>query len=109
MRRPSDSGINLSLIIVQFLDKNTIGAASILGFIQDNHLTNQQFNNLGTFFYVGLLASQPIHAIAFQKLPVAKYLGVMMFLWAFLVGMTCAASTYAGLCERPFPSLLVHH
>jgi MFS transporter, ACS family, allantoate permease len=96
---------------VQFLDKNIIGASSILGFIQDNNLTNQELNNLGTFFYVGLLASQPLHAYAFQKLPVAKYLGTMMFLWSFLVGMHAAASSYAGLGERPFPSrpLIVHN
>jgi hypothetical protein len=84
---------------VQFLDKNAIAASSILGFIQDNNLTTQQFNNLATFFYVGLLFSQPIHAYAFQKLPVAKYLSVMMFFWAFFVGMHCAASSYAGLGE----------
>lgn len=82
---------------LQFLDKNIIGASSILGFIPDNHLTGQQFNNLGTFFYLGLLISQIPHAYAFQKLPVAKYLAGMMFLWAFFVGMHCVTKDYGGL------------
>jgi ACS family allantoate permease-like MFS transporter len=82
---------------LQFLDKNIVGAASILGIIQDNHLTGQQFNNLGTFFYLGILVSQIPHAYAFQKLPVAKYLAFMMFLWALFVGMHCVATNYAGL------------
>lgn len=82
---------------VQFLDKNNIGASAILGFLQDAHLTGEQLNNLGTFFYVGMLASQLPHAYAFQKLPVAKYLAVMMFFWAVLVGVHAAGRSYHSL------------
>ncbi|KAG8855945.1 hypothetical protein FRB91_001465 [Serendipita sp. 411] len=86
-----------AIYTLQFLDKNAIGAATILGFLKDNQLTTAQLNNLGTFFYVGLLASQIPHSYAFQKFPVAKYLAVMMFLWAMLVGVHCAAIGYKKL------------
>jgi MFS family permease len=82
---------------LQFLDKNAIGASTILGFLTDTHLTVAHLNNLSTFFYVGNLISQLPHAWAFQKLPVAKYLATMMFFWALLVGCHAAAKNYHEL------------
>lgn len=82
---------------MQFLDKNAIGTAAILGFLGDNNLTNDQFNNLQTFFYLGLLISQLPHALAFQHLPVAKYMSVMIFFWAVFVALHCVAHSYYPL------------
>ncbi|PVF97423.1 MFS general substrate transporter [Serendipita vermifera] len=87
----------MTVYTLQFLDKNTIGAASILGFLQDTHMNGNQLNNLGTFFYVGYLVSQLPHSYAFQKLPVAKYLAFQMFVWAVLVGATAACKSYHAL------------
>ena len=89
------------------MDKNAIATSSILGFLPDNNLTNDQFNNLATFFYVGVLISQLPHAIAFQRLPVAKYMSAMIFLWAFFVSMHCVAHSYGPLSEQQ-PCLLPH-
>jgi MFS family permease len=86
-----------AIYTLQFLDKNAIGASTILGFLTDTHLTVAHLNNLGTFFYVGNLVSQLPHAWAFQKLPVAKYLATMMFFWALLVGCHAAATNYHSL------------
>jgi hypothetical protein len=85
------------LSLVQNLDKNTIGASAILGFLQDANLTGEQLNNLGTFFYLAYLVSQIPHSYAFQRLPVAKYLAFQMFLWAVLVGATAACKSYRAL------------
>lgn len=88
------------------MDKNAIATSAILGFLPDNHLTNEQFNNLATFFYLGLLISQLPHALAFQRFPVAKYMSVMIFFWAFFVAMHCVAHSYIPLGEylsSPFP------
>jgi hypothetical protein len=79
------------------MDKNTIGAVSILGFLPDTKITVEEFNNLGTFFYLGYLISQIPHSYAFQKLPVAKYLASQMFIWALLVGATAACKSYQAL------------
>lgn len=83
------------------MDKNAISTSAILGFLPDNNLTNGQFNNLATFFYLGLLTSQLPHAIAFQRLPVAKYMTVMIFCWALFVAMHCVANSYVPLGEYP--------
>ena len=84
---------------MQYLDKNAIAASAILGFLPDNKIGNDQFNNLATFFYVGFLVSQLPHALAFQRFPVAKYMSVMIFLWAFFVAMHCVANSYGPLSE----------
>ncbi|PVF97422.1 MFS general substrate transporter [Serendipita vermifera] len=100
VKRKLDRRILPLLMLVytlQYLDKSTIGATSILGFLQDNHLTVEQFNNLGTFFYLGYLVSQIPHSYAFQKLPVAKYLAFQIFVWAVLVGATAACRSYQAL------------
>lgn len=86
------------------MDKNAIAASAILGFLPDNKLTNNQFNNLATFFYVGVLVSQLPHAIAFQRLPVAKYMSVMVSFWALFISMHCVAKGYGPLSEY-LPSL----
>ncbi|KAG8162148.1 hypothetical protein KVR01_007913 [Diaporthe batatas] len=43
-----------SVYILQFLDKSTIGASSVLGLISDNKLTADEFNTLGSAFYIGI-------------------------------------------------------
>jgi MFS family permease len=86
-----------SIYLLQFMDKNAIGASTILGFLTDDNLSVAEFDNLSTFFYIGNLVSQLPHAWAFQKLPVAKYLATMMFLWALLVGCHAAARNYHTL------------
>ncbi|PVF93086.1 MFS general substrate transporter [Serendipita vermifera] len=105
VKRKLDIRIVPLLMIVytlQNLDKNTIGAVSILGFLQDAHLTPEQLNNLGTFFYVSYLLSQIPHSYAFQRLPVAKYLAFNMFVWAVLVGATAACKSYRALIPIRF-------
>ncbi|CAG8735841.1 13077_t:CDS:2, partial [Acaulospora colombiana] len=85
-----------------YLDKSTIGAVSILGFLPDTGMTGEELNNLGTFFYVGYLVSQLPHSYAFQKLPVAKYLASQIFIWAVLIGATAACKSYRALVPIRF-------
>lgn len=40
--------------------RNTLGASAILGIITDNHLTTDQFNTLGSAFYIGVFYSLAI-------------------------------------------------
>jgi hypothetical protein len=35
------------------MDKNAIGASTILGFLTDDNLSVAEFDNLSTFFYIG--------------------------------------------------------
>ena len=33
--------------------RNTVGSSAVLGIIEDNHLSADQFNTLGSAFYMG--------------------------------------------------------
>lgn len=98
--------------------RTTIGASSILGLISDNHLTSDEFNTLGSAFYIGELLWQLSfwkmtsdncmkgyivwaypHSWALQRLPVGKYLAVNILLWAVFLGLQCLCTNFGGLCE----------
>ncbi|KAB5593649.1 MFS general substrate transporter [Ceratobasidium theobromae] len=87
-----------ALYTLQFVDKGTLGASSILGIIQDNKLTADEFNTLGSAFYIGYIVFAYPHSWALQRFPVAKYLSANIFLWAVLVGLHCACKNFRGLC-----------
>ncbi|KAF8707679.1 MFS general substrate transporter, partial [Rhizoctonia solani] len=86
-----------ALYTLQFVDKGTLGASSVLGIIQDNHLTTDQFNTLGSAFYIGYIVFAYPHSWALQRFPVAKYLAANIFFWAILIGLHCVCKNFAGL------------
>ncbi|WRT64222.1 uncharacterized protein IL334_001151 [Kwoniella shivajii] len=87
------SAINLLL----FIDKSTLGYAAILGLFEETKITKAQYNNLGTFFYVGYLAFQwPGHYLM-QRLPLARFVAGLVFFWGVTVFLHCVATRYAGL------------
>ncbi|CAE6506910.1 unnamed protein product [Rhizoctonia solani] len=86
-----------ALYTLQFVDKGTLGASSVLGIIQDNHLTADQFNTLGSAFYIGYIIFAYPHSWALQRFPVAKYLAANIFFWAILIGLHCVCKNFGGL------------
>ncbi|CAE7157781.1 unnamed protein product [Rhizoctonia solani] len=91
-----------SLYTVQFVDKGTLGASSVLGIIQDNHLTADEFNTLGSAFYIGYIVFAYPHSWALQRFPVAKYLAANIFIWAVLIGLHCVCKNFGGLFALRF-------
>ncbi|KAH8705615.1 major facilitator superfamily domain-containing protein [Talaromyces proteolyticus] len=87
------SAINLLL----FIDKSTLGYAAILGLFEETGINKAQYNNLGTFFYVGYLAAQWPGHYAMQKLPFGKFVASLIFMWGVTVLLHCVATKYAGL------------
>ncbi|KAF7557179.1 hypothetical protein G7Z17_g865 [Cylindrodendrum hubeiense] len=79
------------------IDKSTLGYAAILGLFEETGISKAQYNNLGTFFYVGYLAAQWPGHYAMQKLPFGKFVAGLVFMWGATVLLHCAATTYAGL------------
>ncbi|KAL8791128.1 MAG: hypothetical protein Q9195_006025 [Heterodermia aff. obscurata] len=91
-----------SLYTLQFMDKGTLGASAVLGIIKDNNLTAQQFNTLGSAFYIGYLVFSYPHSWALQRFPVAKYLAANILLWAVLMGLHCVCRSFGGLFALRF-------
>ncbi|KAH7264643.1 major facilitator superfamily domain-containing protein [Fusarium solani] len=88
----------LSMInIMLFIDKSTLGYAAILGLFEETGISQAQYNNLNTMFYVGYLAFLwPGHYLM-QRLPFGKFVAGIIFSWAVVIFLHCVATRYAGL------------
>lgn len=110
---------------MQFADKTTLGQSAVLGLLQGDHLTQNQFNWLGTIFYIFFLAFEYPQNIALQYLPVGKWMryvwsgpsfacrtlilhSVNIFIWSVALLCHAAADTagklfacrvFLGICE----------
>ncbi|KAK4504293.1 hypothetical protein PRZ48_005209 [Zasmidium cellare] len=82
---------------LQYLDKTLINYANVMGLEEDTNMTKDQFSNLALIFYVSYLAFEFPHGYAMQRLPTAKYLGAMVFLWGVIVTVTSACKSYPAL------------
>ncbi|KIM79602.1 hypothetical protein PILCRDRAFT_823135 [Piloderma croceum F 1598] len=78
------------LYLMTFADKTTLGQSAVLGIIPGAHLTQTQFNWLGTIFYLSFLVFQYPQNLALQHLPVGKWISANIFIWAVAL---CAQST----------------
>ena len=54
--------------------QSSLGASSILGIMTDASLTTDEYNNLGSAFYIGYIVFVGPHAWAMQRFPIAKYI-----------------------------------
>jgi MFS family permease len=79
------------------MDKATIGSASILGILKATHLTANQYNWLGTIFYLGYLAFEFPQNLALQRFPVGKWMSLNIFIWGIALCCHAACKNFAGL------------
>jgi MFS family permease len=52
---------------------------------------------VGSIFYIGYLAFEYPTTILIQTLPVGQYIGTIILLWGFVVGVTSACNSFAQL------------
>lgn len=96
--------ILLSVYFLQSLDKTTLSYASVFGLIQDANLDpkSDQYSWLGSIVYIAQLVMQPLVALMLVKLPIGKFLGVMVFTWGVILCGMAGARNYAGLMGTRF-------
>ncbi|KAJ7203332.1 MFS general substrate transporter [Mycena pura] len=98
---------------IQFMDKTTLGSSAILGIQcvasyhtllapytdhrKATHLTTNQYNWLGTVFYLSYLAFEFPQNLALQRFPVAKWMSINIFIWAVALCSHAACTNFAGL------------
>ncbi|KAF7314783.1 Membrane transporter [Mycena kentingensis (nom. inval.)] len=82
---------------VQFMDKTTLGSSAILGIKEAARLTTDQYNWLGTVFYLSYLIFEVPQNLALQRFPVAKWLSFNIFCWAIALCSHAACKSFAGL------------
>ncbi|THV06909.1 MFS general substrate transporter [Dendrothele bispora CBS 962.96] len=86
-----------TLYWVQFMDKTTLGSSAILGIREANHLTNDQYNWLGTIFYLSYLVFEYPQNLALQRFPVGKWMSINIFVWSVALCTHAACKNFAGL------------
>ncbi|KAK0234042.1 MFS general substrate transporter [Armillaria fumosa] len=85
------------LYAIQYMDKATLGNAAVLGLLEDAHLSADQYNWLGTIFYLGYLVFEFPQNLCLQRLPVGKWLSFNILVWAIALCMHAACKNFAGL------------
>ncbi|KAH9942119.1 MFS general substrate transporter [Amylocystis lapponica] len=86
-----------TLYWIQFMDKTTLGSAAILGIREATHLTTNQYNWLGTVFYLSYLIFEYPQNLALQHFPVGKWMSVNIFVWGVALAAHAACKNFAGL------------
>ncbi|KAF7437247.1 hypothetical protein PC9H_004084 [Pleurotus ostreatus] len=82
---------------IQFMDKTTLGSSAILGIREATHLTTNQYNWLGTIFYLSYLAFEYPQNLALQRFPVGKWMSLNISIWAVALCAHAACKNFGGL------------
>lgn len=82
---------------LQFLDKVILNYAAVMGMKQDLALKNNEFSNVATFLFVGLLCFEIPNIYFLQKAPAAKWLGFNVIAWGIATACGAAAHNYQTL------------
>ncbi|KAH7880069.1 MFS general substrate transporter [Lentinula edodes] len=90
------------LYLVQFMDKTTLGYAAILGMKYEAHLTTDQYNWLGTIFYLSYLVFEYPQNLALQRFPVGKWMSINIFVWSVALCSHAACKSFGGLFAARF-------
>lgn len=88
--------------MLQFLDKQTLNFASIMGMIKDLDLRGSQYSLSGSMFYIGYLSFSYPASFLMVRLPLGKYLGGTCVVWAICLACHAATKNAAGLLAVRF-------
>lgn len=85
------------LYLVSFLDRTNIGNAKVDGLQQDLGMSNTQYNNSLTIFFVSYSVFEPLTNVLLKKMKPSVFLPLIMVLWG--ICMTCMGlvHNYSGL------------
>ncbi|THH32217.1 hypothetical protein EUX98_g1977 [Antrodiella citrinella] len=82
---------------IQYMDKTTLGSSAILGIQEATHLSTNQYNWLGTIFYLSYLVFEYPQNLALQRFPVGKWMSINIFIWAVALCAHAACTNFGGL------------
>lgn len=79
--------------LILYSDKATASYASILGLWEEVGITQNQYNNSNTLFYVGFIVGQA-NLYFVQTYPLKYVVSVMTALWTIVIFLHCACTNY---------------
>ncbi|KIY50844.1 MFS general substrate transporter [Fistulina hepatica ATCC 64428] len=80
-----------------FADKTTLGQSAVMGILDGAHLTQNQYNWLGTVFYLSLLVFEWPQNYLLQRLPAGKWMSLNIFAWAVVLLCHAACHSFGAL------------
>ncbi|KAL9092354.1 MAG: hypothetical protein Q9159_000862 [Coniocarpon cinnabarinum] len=80
-----------------YIDKTTLSYAAIFGIRDDLHLHGTQYNWLSSIFYFGFLAWAFPTNYMMQRFPIARYLGINIFMWGVFLMIQAACNSFSTL------------
>ncbi|KAL4922796.1 major facilitator superfamily domain-containing protein [Aspergillus aurantiobrunneus] len=83
--------------LIQTLDKGALSFASVMGIIEDSNLQGNQYQWLTTVVYLAILIVEFPENWAIQRVPIAKWLSLNIFLWGICIALIAAANNFTGL------------
>lgn len=95
-------GFTALVDLLLYMDKATLSYASLFEFWEDTGLDQDKYNNVNTLFYVGFIIGQFPGNYLIQKLPVGRFLFILVVLWTIVIFLHCTAFNYSGVLALRF-------
>lgn len=97
---------------LQFYDKFVFSSAAVSGMLDDLHLatpvlgtalvSTKRYSTATAAFYWGYIVGVLPIALSLQRVPVAKALSVIIFIWGVIVMLTVTVSSFSGAVAQRF-------
>lgn len=87
---------------LQNLDKNALNSSTMMGLTTDTHLHGKQFSWVSSIFYFGYLAWSFPAAYLMNRMPIGKYLGVTVVIWAIIIMCMAPCRNFSDLMAVRF-------
>ncbi|KAM5343629.1 hypothetical protein ACJ41O_012166 [Fusarium nematophilum] len=88
--------------MLQFLDKQSLNFASIMGIIDDLDLVGSRYSWCSSIFYFGYLAFSYPASFLMVRLPLGKYLAGTSLVWSIVLVCHAAVQDFRGLLIARF-------
>ncbi|KAJ4370709.1 hypothetical protein N0V83_005230 [Neocucurbitaria cava] len=85
------------LYLISFLDRTNIGNAKVDGLQEDLNMTNGQYNESLTIFFVSYSVFEPLTNVLLKKLRPSVFLPIIMIWWGICMACMGLVHNYAGL------------
>ncbi|KAL2817058.1 major facilitator superfamily domain-containing protein [Aspergillus cavernicola] len=87
---------------MQYMDKVALSQATLLNLREDLSLQGQEYSWASAIFYFGYFAWSWPSSYLMVRLPLAKYMGISVFVWAGVLMCHAATKNFAGLMTARF-------
>ncbi|KAI9368611.1 major facilitator superfamily domain-containing protein [Aspergillus egyptiacus] len=85
------------LYLISFLDRTNIGNAKIAGLQEDLNMSNSQYNDALTIFFVSYSVFEPLTNVLLKRLRPSIFIPVIMVLWGVCMMCMGFVHNWAGL------------